>query len=119
MTYNGQTFTVAVTLTFDPVSGLIHAVYQSIGGNGLPPDVLTGFLPPEDGTGRGVGHVSYTIDPKAGLATGTKIRNIAVITFDTNEAIATNQIDPHDPSKGTDPTKEALVTIDAGGPTSR
>src|SRR5207247_2579722 len=28
-------------------------------------------------------------------------------------------VDPHDPSKGTDAAKEALVTIDAGTPTSK
>ena len=65
-----------------------------------------------------MGHISYVIRPRAGLTTGTEIRNIALITFDVNQAIATNQIDPHDPSKGIDLAKEALNTIDAGVPTS-
>src|SRR5207245_826855 len=81
-------------------------------------DVLTGFLPPEDGTGRGMGHISYTIQPKAGLPTGTQIRNVALITFDVNNAIATDQVSETDPTKGVDPNKQALVTIDAGAPTS-
>ena len=34
------------------------------------------------------------------------------------ETIATNQVDPHDPSKGIDPAKECLNTIDAAPPTS-
>jgi hypothetical protein len=84
----------------------------------LPPDVLTGILPPEDGTGRGQGFFNYIIEPKTGLPTGTEIRNIAIIVFDINDPIATNQVDPHDPSQGTDPAKEALNTIDAGLPTS-
>ncbi|MCW1925679.1 hypothetical protein OKA05_24185 [Luteolibacter arcticus] len=45
------------------------------------------------------------------------VRNVAKIRFDTNEIIATNQIDPQDASKGTDPSKEALVTLDDGPPT--
>jgi hypothetical protein len=110
---------VEIELGFDPQTGLVTTVFQSIDPqNGLPPDVLTGFLPPEDGTGRGQGFFSYTIEPKAGLPTGTEIRNIALITFDVNAQIATNQVDPHDPSLGTDPAKEALNTIDAGKPTS-
>src|SRR5262249_40574603 len=79
----------------------------------------TGFLPPEDGTGRGQAHFSYTVRPVSGLATGTEIRNVATIQFDFGEIIDTNQVDPHDPAKGTDPLKEALVTIDSGPPSSR
>lgn len=96
------------------------AVFMSIDTDtGLPPDVLTGFLPPEDGTGRGMGHFSYVIRAKTGLSTGTRIHNVAEINFDFAETIATNQIDPHDASQGTDPAKEAFVTIDAASPSSR
>jgi len=84
----------------------------------LPPPVTVGFLRRKDGTGRGQGHVSYVIRPRSGLATGTAIRNVAQIVFDGQLAIATNQVDPHDASKGTDPAKEALVTIDADSPAS-
>ena len=119
MTYNGQTFQVQIEAGIDAATGKVLATFQSIDPNtSLPPDVLTGFLPPEHGTGRGQGHVSYLVKPKAALVTGTEIRNVALIKFDINEIIATNQVDPHDPSKGTDPTKEALNTIDAGTPTS-
>lgn len=119
MTWNGVFFEVEVELSFDSSTGQVRAVFQSIDPTtSLPPDVLTGFLPPEDGTGIGQGYFGYTIQPKAGLPTGTQIRNVAVISFDDQETIATNQVDPQDPSKGTDPTKEALNTIDAGLPTS-
>jgi len=84
----------------------------------LPPDVLTGFLPPEDGTGRGMGYIGYMVDPRASLPTGTPIRNVALITFDQNAAIGTDQLNDEDPSQGTDPAKMALVTIDSGPPTS-
>jgi hypothetical protein len=95
----------AVLWTIDPLTG-------------LPPAVDVGFLPPEDGTGRGQGYVAYTIAPRPGLATGTEIRNVALISFDNQPPIATNLRDPHDPSQGTDPTKESLVMIDADAPTS-
>jgi RHS repeat-associated protein len=119
MTYRGQTFNVEIEAGIRSDTGKVFATFQSVDpSTSLPPDVLTGFLPPEDGSGRGMGHVSYTVRPKANLTTGTQIRNIALVTFDLGETIATNQIDPHDPSRGTDPNKEAWVTIDAVPPTS-
>ena len=78
-----------------------------------------GFLPPENGTGRGMGYISYVINPKPGLEENSEIRNVALIVFDRGEHIYTNQIDPHDPSQGTDPELEAPVTIDGKRPTSR
>ena len=117
MTNNDKDFEVQINVGINAATGEVRAVFQSIDpATGLPPDVLTGFLPPEDGTGRGMGHFNYIIDPKRNLSTGTEIRNVAVIQFDFGEIIATNQIDPHDPSQGTDPAKEALNTIDASIP---
>jgi Dockerin type I domain len=119
LTYNNKTFDVQVELTFDAETGMVRAVYQTLDpGTSLPPEVLTGFLPPEDGTGIGQAHFSYTIQTKAGLATGTELRNIALIRFDGQTSIATNQVNPQDPSKGTDLAKEARNTIDSGSPTS-
>jgi RHS repeat-associated protein len=119
MSYNDQEFVVEVELSTDPINGLVTVVFQSIDPNTfLPPDVLTGFLPPEDGTGRGKGHVGFTIYPRADLPSGTEIRNVALIAFDYQTLIATNQIDPQDPTAGIDPNREALNTIDAGFPTS-
>ena len=72
MTYNGETFDVLVEIGINLTSGLITAQFLSIDPvTELPPDVLTGFLPPEDGTGRGMGHFTYTVMPKPGLPTGT------------------------------------------------
>ncbi len=119
MTYNGETFDVLVQIGINLGSGLITAQFFSVDPlTELPPDVLTGFLPPEDGSGRGMGHISYTIQPKANLATGTQIRNVADVSFDEQPIIATDQISETDPTQGTDPAKEALVTIDSGAPTS-
>jgi hypothetical protein len=119
MTYNGTTFDVEIEAGLNAATGQVSATFQSLDPNtDLPPDVLTGFLPPEDGTGRGMGYIAYTIDPKAGLATGAQITNVALVSFDGQPQIATDQVDPHDPSQGIDPAKEALNTIDASLPSS-
>jgi len=68
-----------------------------------PDEVEAGFLPPNDFTGRGEGHVSFTVQPRAGLPTGTVIANDATIYFDTNSGIATNTW---------------VNTIDVGAPSS-
>jgi hypothetical protein len=119
MTYNGLTFDVLIELGLDTSTGLVTATFQSIDPNtNLPPDVLIGFLPPEDGTGRGKGYLSYTALPRAGLPTGTQIRNVATVIFDDNPPITTDQVNEHDPSQGVDPAKQDLNTIDSGAPTS-
>ncbi|MCY2987964.1 MAG: dockerin type I domain-containing protein [Planctomycetota bacterium] len=119
MTYNGVDFEVQIEAGIRSDSGQVYANFYSIDPNsGLPPSVLVGLLPPEDGTGRGLGHISYTVDAAPGLPTGTQIRNVALIQFDYTEIIATNQVDPHDPAKGTDPAMECLNTIDAVAPSS-
>ncbi|HYF36104.1 MAG TPA: RHS repeat-associated core domain-containing protein, partial [Prosthecobacter sp.] len=120
MTYNGETFNVQVEAGIHGDTGQVYAIFQSLTpGAGLPPaNPLTGFLPPEDATGRGQGFLTFTVAPKPDLATGSEIPNVATIVFDAGEVITTNQIDPHDASKGTDPAKEAWVTIDANVPTA-
>jgi hypothetical protein len=117
---NGQNFNVVISLNLNPATGVFTASLQSIDpSTDLPPEnLLAGFLPPEDGGGHGMGFVSYIIDPKQKLATGTPIRNVALITFDGNQPIATDQINDEDPTQGIDPNKQALVTIDSGPPTS-
>jgi uncharacterized repeat protein (TIGR01451 family) len=55
----------------------------------FPLDALTGFLPPEDGTGRGQGYVKLAVRPKSNLPIGTTITNLATIVFDGNDPIAT------------------------------
>jgi len=117
---SGKEFELEIQGGIDAATGEVSVAFQAIDpATGLPPDVLTGFLPPEDGTGRGQGYFSYVVRPRADLPTGAEIRNVALIQFDFGETIATNQVDPHDPNQGTDPTREALVTIDAGLPESQ
>ena len=115
-----QELEVRVNVDFNRETGLLTARFQTINPvTGLPPAVQHGFLPPEDGTGRGQGHASYLVRARSDLPTGILIPNVAVIQFDLGEVIGTNQIDPHDPSKGLDPTKEFLNAIDAGQPASQ
>ena len=119
MTYNGQTFNVVITAGLNYATRQVYARFQSVDpATQLPPDVLTGFLPPEDGTGRGQGFISYIISPKPGLPNGTQIRNVAVITFDSNSPISTDQVSETDPSQGIDPTKEDLITLVTVPPTA-
>ena len=119
MTYNGIEFEVQIEAGIHLTTGEVYANFYSVEPlSGLPPTVDIGFLPPEDGTGRGMGYINYVIKCQPDVPTDTEIRNIAYITFDFAETIATNQIDPHDPSAGTDPNSEALCTIDSGGPNS-
>ncbi len=120
ITENGQAIEVEIELGLNPLTGLVTATFQTIDPRTqLPPDVLTGFLPPEDGTGRGKGYFTYIVAPKAGLPTGTQIRNVATVVFDANAPITTDQVDDDDPTKGIDPTKQDLITIDAGPPSSQ
>ncbi|MCX6915287.1 MAG: DUF11 domain-containing protein [Verrucomicrobia bacterium] len=55
----------------------------------FPLDALTGFLPPENGTGRGQGYVKLAVRPRSNLPVGTAITNVATIVFDGNDPINT------------------------------
>lgn len=119
LSVNGYQFVVEIEAGIRLDTGEVYARFQSLNPtNGLPPPVDIGLLPPEDGTGRGQGHVSYIIRLRTNVVTGVEIRNVALISFDHQPWIATNQRDPHDPSKGTDPQKEAMITADADPPNS-
>ncbi|MGD8450865.1 MAG: RHS repeat-associated core domain-containing protein [Phycisphaerae bacterium] len=119
MSYLDTAFEVQLEVGIHVDTGEVYATFYSIDPDtGLPPPVDIGFLPPEDGTGRGMGCITFVIDANPGLATGTEIRNVACTQFDAGEIICTNQVDPHDPGQGTDPDMEALATIDADPPTS-
>ncbi len=111
---------IDVSAGFDTVAGEAFWVLKSIdpATGEVPFDPFLGFLPPNKDGSEGQGYVSYSIKPKANAVTGDVVTAVANIVFDQNQTIATNQVDPHDPSQGTDPAKEALVTLDAGGPTS-
>ena len=113
---NNSPYNVDVIVDYDPVTGLITWTLRTIDPltNDLPDDALAGFLPPNDSTGRGEGHVAFTIRPLAGASSGTAISNAATIVFDTNAPIATaawtNTIDTAAPS-----SRVTAVVPNAGG----
>ena len=118
----GTEFDVNIEVYLDRAEREIVARFDSImPDTGLPPPVEVGFLPPENNTGRGMGHIAYTITPNPGLSTGTEIRNIGFITFDRlagGPTFRTDLSDLKDPNSPPDPNRQALVTIDAEPPTS-
>ncbi len=104
----GSSYLVRVRLDYDAGSGLATWTLRTIDPKTGElcedlPDAPCGFLPPNDSTGRGEGHVSFSVRPRPGLPTGTQLENAASIVFDTNAPITTNTW---------------LNTIDSGAPSS-
>ena len=114
---NGVAYTVQIDAFVDLDSGVLSVIFQAIDPlTGLPPTAPVGVVAPEDGGGNGMGHFKFSVTPLQTLTDGTEIRNVAIIQFDANDVIPTNQINPLDPASGTDPAREALVTIDNAPP---
>ena len=101
-----STISVRVQGSIDATSGLVRWTFDTIDPvTHLPPsDPTLGFLPPDTDGMKGQGALTFTVTPKAGLANGTTISNLATVVFDANAAIVT-------------PTW--INTIDATAPTSR
>lgn len=119
VSYLGMNFVVQIEAGIDLSDGEVYANFNSVDPvTDLAPPVNIGFLPPEDGTGRGQGRVSFSVQPKPGVAEGAQITNIAFIEFDQNPIIATDQANDDDPSQGIDTNKIVLVTIDNVPPVS-
>ena len=93
-----------VTAAFDATTGLATWHFFSLDpATGQPTsDPILGFLPPNVTTPEGEGHVTFTIQSKTGLASGTEIHNQGSIVFDANPVIVTadwsNTIDVTTPS---------------------
>ncbi len=92
-TTEGQ-MAIDILASLNPQTGRIEWRLRAIDtATGLPPeDPYAGFLPPENGTGRGQGHVSFLIKPRVDVSAGTRITNTASIVFDTNAPIMTNEV---------------------------
>lgn len=97
---------VDVDCSFNPSTGRAEWLFR---GKDPYTGELADFLPPnkEDVAPRGEGWVSYSVKPKADLATGTVIRNMATIDFEIDI--------PPDPMD----TPEVFNTIDSGAPASQ
>ncbi len=102
---HGINLLVPVTLDENPVTGVVSIKLESLDPQtNLPPDgVNDGFLPVDNPAHDGQGYFTFTVQPKAGLASGTQITEQTGIIFDLNTPVQ---------------TPVALNTIDAGSPTS-
>jgi Carboxypeptidase regulatory-like domain/CARDB/Domain of unknown function (DUF4214)/Polysaccharide lyase family 4, domain II len=91
---DGTPLNVVVTASLDLGTGLATWIFRSVDpATGLlPAGAKDGFLPVEDGSGRGIASVYYTIKPKTGLSNGTTFSNTATVVFDTNSPITTNSV---------------------------
>ena len=89
-----KTWWVDVSADLNPLTGRLRWTLRTIDPDtgDLPADPLAGFLPPNDVTGRGEGHVSFTIRPQAAAPSGTSLTNLARVVFDADAAIDTNQV---------------------------
>jgi len=75
---------VNVEGTFNAQTGEVTWVFRSLDPYTLqtPDDPMAGFLPPITESGEEVGWVGFSVEPKAGLPTGTQIKNQAFVKFD-------------------------------------
>jgi hypothetical protein len=89
-----QTWWVDITIEVDTQTGLFSATFRTLDPEteDLPEDPFAGFLPPNDDTGRGEAHISFSIQPKTDRPFGTEVTNAASIVFDTNDPILTNNV---------------------------
>jgi hypothetical protein len=96
---------VDISAGIDLATGLVTWTFTSLDPKtlDLPMDPLAGFLPPNQNAPAGQGFVNYTVHPKAGLATGTRINAQATVVFDVNAPINTAAL---------------FDTADTGAPTS-
>ncbi len=85
---------VDVSVEVNTLTGRVSWTFRMLDPEtGLPPDdPLAGFLPPNNETGRGEGHIGFTILPRANAPFGTILTNQATIVFDVNLPIVTNEV---------------------------
>jgi uncharacterized repeat protein (TIGR01451 family) len=86
-----QTLEVRVDAFINPQSGALNWAFTSLDPRtgDYPEDPLAGFLPPNDGTGRGEGYVIFEARILPDVPLNTPVHNEADIIFDTNPPINT------------------------------
>ena len=83
---------VDVDAQLNPVTGIVRWTFTSIDPTTLDEpigEVEEGFLPPDVTPPQGQGLVMYTVEPKAGISTGTIINAKAAVVFNTNDPVIT------------------------------
>ncbi len=85
---------VDVSGEINPFTGRVQWTFRTLdpATGEAPTDPMAGFLPPNDETRRGEGHVRFSVRPKDSVLPGTRISNIASIVFDNYETIETNEV---------------------------
>jgi hypothetical protein len=87
----GKNLIVRVVATLNKTTGLATWRFISLDPATKQPteDALAGFLPPNQNAPEGDGAVVFTVEAKPGQPTGTELRNVARVAFDTNAPINT------------------------------
>ena len=89
----GTNTLVRTQLTLDDETGTVEwylRIVDPTTATGWPEDVFAGFLPPNDETFRGEGHLTYRVKVRDDAPHGVRINNSASIVFDYNEPIETD-----------------------------
>lgn len=89
----GTNTLVRTQLTLDDATGTAEwylRIVDPTTATGWPEDVFAGFLPPNDETFRGEGHLTYRVKVRDDAPHGVRIANSASIVFDYNEPIETD-----------------------------
>ena len=90
---NGTSYSVRTELKLDEKTGVADWYMRIVDPNtetGWPEDVFAGFLPPNDETFRGEGHITYRVKVREDAPRGARIDNSATIVFDYNPPIETD-----------------------------
>ena len=107
---------VDITAGFNLKTGLMTWTFTSLDPTtlDLPMNPTVGFLPPNTNAPAGQGFVTYIVNLKQNLATGTRINAQATVVFDTNAPIQTaqlfNTIDSSPPTSSVDPLPATTTT---------
>ncbi len=85
-------YEVIYTVRVNQVTGLIAWTFFTIDKDteDTPNNPTIGLLPPDDGTGIGVGFVRYSVRPREDAPTGTVVNAMATIVFDQEPPLNTN-----------------------------
>ena len=92
---SGANYKVQLSVAFDEATGAAHWYLRSYDPsqsdyNYWPAAVDAGFLPPNDETHRGEGHITYRVKVREDAPTGARIDAAATIVFDQNDPIPTD-----------------------------
>ena len=89
----GTAYKVRSQVAFDRATGLLDCYIRIVDestGSTWPDDVYAGFLPPNDESRRGEGHVTYRVKLREDAPAWALVTNTASIVFDYNDPIETD-----------------------------